>query len=157
MSKNLQAKMIDFSRYVVGGEFLGIFTEFYAIDGKFPVEDFTPASPEWVGAWWLGFILIVILGLISSLTISIFPSKLQRKEEENEPSIESQGGKEEDLEDLMHVDKCVDSNIKDLPRSIKELISNHVYLFVSIGSAMDAFLLSGRQTKCHLMRRYLRT
>lgn len=50
-------------RYVVGGRLLSIFTEFYLTDDVsiHLMSSLTPSSPQWVGAWWLGFILIVFL------------------------------------------------------------------------------------------------
>ena len=56
-----------FSRYVVGGRLLNIFTEFYLLSddqssiGSDPSD--TPdylqiSSPKWIGAWWLGFLLV---------------------------------------------------------------------------------------------------
>jgi len=49
-----------FFRYVVGGKLLSIFTEFYATDEASLnlISTLTPTSPQWVGAWWLGFLLV---------------------------------------------------------------------------------------------------
>lgn len=53
---------------MVGGRLLNIFTEFYLLDD----DDASPSSsaaldyldensPKWIGAWWLGFLLILVL------------------------------------------------------------------------------------------------
>ena len=52
---------------MVGGRLLNIFTEFYLLDD----EEASPSSaaldyldvnsPKWIGAWWLGFLLILVL------------------------------------------------------------------------------------------------
>ena len=53
------------SRYVVGGRLLNIFTEFYLLDDasqSSPAPDYLDEnSPKWIGAWWLGFLLILVL------------------------------------------------------------------------------------------------
>ena len=52
--------LLVFFRYVVGGKLLTIFTEFYASDEIHQklISTLTPSSPQWVGAWWLGFLLV---------------------------------------------------------------------------------------------------
>ena len=57
-----------FFRYIIGSRLLNIFTEFYIKEVPEIDQSLTPSSPEWIGAWWLGFILIFILRYHSYIT-----------------------------------------------------------------------------------------
>ena len=74
-------KSDNFFRYVIGGQFLNIFTEFYL---NTSIYNLTPTDPKWVGAWWLGFILIFVLSMICGLLICIFPAKMSDNNAKNE-------------------------------------------------------------------------
>lgn len=60
------------------GYYLGFFTlSIYVDPSKTPI--ITNKDPRWVGAWWLGWILLSILLLIFSVLIALFPRKLQTR------------------------------------------------------------------------------
>ena len=52
---------------MVGGRLLNIFTEFYLLDdddassSSASLDYLDENSPKWIGAWWLGFLLILVL------------------------------------------------------------------------------------------------
>ena len=53
---------------MVGGRLLNIFTEFYLLDDDDDASSSSASldyldenSPKWIGAWWLGFLLILVL------------------------------------------------------------------------------------------------
>ncbi len=53
--------------YVVGGRLLNVFTEFYLVEGESEGDTsmgMSVESPKWIGAWWLGFLLIVVLSYV---------------------------------------------------------------------------------------------
>ena len=62
-------------RYVVGGRLLNIFTEFYLLDddeeatSSAALDYLDENSPKWIGAWWLGFLLILVLRCFHSLKL----------------------------------------------------------------------------------------
>ncbi len=55
---------------MVGGRLLNIFTEFYLMDSDAHAHEtmshMTVDSPKWIGAWWLGFLLILVLSYVSA-------------------------------------------------------------------------------------------
>jgi hypothetical protein len=122
-------------RYVVGGRLLNIFTEFYLLsevtnDGNLPPPDYLDInSPKWIGAWWLGFLLILVLSYLSAILLAFFPASLPKKDIR---------GVTKTTEEVVYY-----GHVKDLPKALYELVSNATYMFISLGASMDGFLLSG--------------
>ena len=72
---------------MIGGQLLNIFTEFYVGDVPF-IDNLNPTDPKWIGAWWMGFIIIFVLSIITGTLICVFPAKMRNMEEIN-PKMES--------------------------------------------------------------------
>ena len=70
--------------YLLGGFFLTIYTDF---DTGIQIENLNTASPLWVGAWWVGFLISFMLSWFCALFLSSYPSsipqKIVKKEESN--------------------------------------------------------------------------
>ena len=146
-------------RYVVGGKLLSLVTEFYLLSGVSDmknlrnstisiINDLSPTSPQWIGAWWLGFLMIVVLALLMAFLLSLFPAKLQQdqqlKEESTTNEIEKNMSTDmEKDEDVLHVNRCDYGKVKDMPKVIYQLLTNATYVLMSFGAATDAFLLAG--------------
>ena len=150
---------------MVGGKLLNVFTEFYLLDDLNGLQNISnstiatlkalsPTSPQWIGAWWMGFVLIVALALISAFLLSLFPAKLNDsdileennkngncKNENNEHNVKTV----EEKDDILHINRCDYGKVKDMPKVIFQLISNATYVSMSFGATMDAFLLAGIQ------------
>ncbi|KAG1659415.1 Solute carrier organic anion transporter family member 4C1 [Nymphon striatum] len=60
--------------YVVGGQFLNIYTDFYAYDAG--SLGLTVSSNLWVGAWWLGFLIVAGLALSCWNTADAIPKRI---------------------------------------------------------------------------------
>lgn len=124
--------------YVVGGRLLNIFTEFYLLQdylepGEKPADYLSLDSPKWIGAWWLGFLIILVLSYACALLLFLFPAVIPQPKEENE-NEKSKG----------HVIKNDDyyALLKDLPHALYKLVSNPTYMCISLGAVMDGFLLT---------------
>lgn len=60
------------------GYYLGFFTlRIYVDPSKTPT--ITNKDPRWVGAWWLGWIVLSTLLLILSVLIALFPKELPKR------------------------------------------------------------------------------
>ena len=47
--------------------------------------DMTSQDPKWVGAWWIGFILLAVIMLIWAVPTVLFPARLP-----GQPSLEKE-------------------------------------------------------------------
>ena len=60
--------------------------------------DMTPDDPRWIGAWWLGSLVLAVVIFFSSLPLTLFPRNLQtdeavaRHRRSRHISVRSQGG-----------------------------------------------------------------
>ena len=141
---------------------MSLFTEFYLLHDltnledlsdstKILINELTPTSPQWIGAWWLGFLMIVVLALIMTVILALFPAKLRQDNSESEENINkqysdkqiSQSSQIEKDADVLHVNKCDYGKVKDMPKVIYQLLTNATYVAMSFGATMDAFLLAG--------------
>ena len=61
--------------FIVGAGFLQIFVH----PGQAP-PDLTDADNDWVGAWWIGFLLCGVLALFIALPLLTFPRQLPSTE-----------------------------------------------------------------------------
>ena len=139
---------------------MSLFTEFYRLDDLKSlknlsnstislINELSPTSPQWIGAWWLGFLIIVILALVMAFILSLFPAKLQQNPQDEE-NLETTGCPEKEKssqietdQDVLHVNRCDYGKVRDMPKVIFQLLSNATYVSMSFGATMDAFLLAG--------------
>ncbi|KAG1659414.1 Solute carrier organic anion transporter family member 4C1 [Nymphon striatum] len=109
--------------YVVGGQFLNIYTDFYAYDAG--SLGLTVSSNLWVGAWWLGF--LIVAGLALSCTKKIRMNKVSETHQKTENSVATDNG--------------FGITLKDLPKSSKILITNPT-LFSPFQMDLQFFFIS---------------
>ncbi|VDI67070.1 Hypothetical predicted protein [Mytilus galloprovincialis] len=50
-----------------------VFSNLYVTLEDVPIK---PSDPNWIGAWWLGFLVFGIMSILSAVPIFLFPSKL---------------------------------------------------------------------------------
>ena len=68
----LMSYFLPLLSYVVGGRLLNIFTEFYLLSSEpesSPAMQLTVDSAKWIGAWWLGFLIILALSYLCALIL----------------------------------------------------------------------------------------
>ena len=116
---------------MIGGQLLNLFTEFYSSDPK--VQLLSPSDPNWIGAWWLGFLLIFGCSVTLAALISLVPAKLQSNDQQ------------EDKENQTKPEKQSYSQIiQDIPKIILKLVTNFPFMGITLGATMDCFLLAGK-------------
>ena len=120
-----------------GGFFLSLFVD------PFTPTTLTSRDPQWVGAWWIGFVVTGVLSIILSLQFFLYPRRLKGSEEydrlrkEQQP-VQNQGISFQDDHDIPVV-----TLIKEYPFYVFRILKNLTFLFVTMGTAAGAFTLAG--------------
>ncbi|KAL6255053.1 hypothetical protein P5V15_013386, partial [Pogonomyrmex californicus] len=109
------------------GFILGSFcTMVYANLSKNP--QITPTDPRWVGAWWLGLVLISAMLILVSLAMFAFPTRLPasrtppRRADSKKPSL------------------------RDFPNAVKRLLNNDILMFRTASSVLHILPIAGIYT-----------
>ena len=113
--------------YIVGGKFLDFYTDLDTVSAEDIVSrGLTTASPKWVGAWWIGFVLAWLMAWGCAFIIGLYPATLPNAERHNQVKASDGFGR-----------------LRDLPKAMKVLFTNPTYMFINLGGAMDGFSVSG--------------
>lgn len=140
--------------FLLGGFFINVHENAFG-PGVVP-QDIFPGHPKWIGAWWIGFILLGILLLIISIPFFIFPKSLKaKKSKELVVSISSghsyttnnSNNKNEDPNGTLN-SKAVSAakygrKLGDIPACLWRLATNPVYMVTCLGSCMELAIVSG--------------
>ncbi|XP_074660705.1 solute carrier organic anion transporter family member 5A1-like isoform X2 [Tubulanus polymorphus] len=120
--------------FLVGAALLS----FYVDPGLKPVG-MTESDPRWVGAWWVGYVIVSALLLLTSIPLFLFPKKL--------PPRHSKRRWKEVFPDEDGDDGAIFANFgddcKDFPRGIKALFTNPVWLCITLAAVMERSIVSG--------------
>lgn len=95
----------------------------------------TPNNPNWVGAWWLGFIGAAVVTVAASILMLGFPRHLPNYELYKKQREESAVGKSK-------VDNNYGRSMKDILPAMKELLCNLPYIFTVLGIVGHLMVLS---------------
>ncbi|XP_077272663.1 organic anion transporting polypeptide 74D [Temnothorax americanus] len=88
----------------------------------------TPSDPRWVGAWWLGLVLISAMLIIVSIGMFAFPTRLPasrtppRRADSQKPSL------------------------RDFPSAVKRLLKNDILMFRTASSVLHILPIAGLYT-----------
>uniref|UniRef100_A0A2C9LKP6 Uncharacterized protein n=1 Tax=Biomphalaria glabrata TaxID=6526 RepID=A0A2C9LKP6_BIOGL len=64
----------------------GLFSKMYV---SLEATTLTPKHPNWIGAWWLGYVVFGILSLVISIPLFWFPRKLPQRHKATPGDIET--------------------------------------------------------------------
>ena len=89
-----------------------------------------PSDPRWVGAWWLGWVVIGVLLAVSALFLGMFPRSLPRAAarrdylalRQKEEGEAKKDGQEEQEKDALPV------SVGDLMDTLKRLMKNKILM-----------------------------
>ncbi|KHN86982.1 Solute carrier organic anion transporter family member 2A1 [Toxocara canis] len=137
----------------------GLTRVYSSITGAPPNLDIN--SEEWVGAWWLGFLICGMLYLFCSVPLFFFPRSLIHPDEDPN-SLELHQLRHEQLHLHTHHDhelvvneeapqkisflKQLKDAIEDLPYMAWDLLKNPVYTSMVIGWMFGSYLVGGYST-----------
>ncbi|XP_022088820.1 solute carrier organic anion transporter family member 4A1-like [Acanthaster planci] len=122
--------------YLVGGLFLGIYTDF----PKQPPGGISDDHPLWVGAWWLGSVMPACLGILVVLPLYGFPRYLKDHKKVAALRV-AENQKGTDFKSRSDSEGLV-GGIKDFPIAIWTLIKNAPFMFINLGLITEWMILS---------------
>ncbi|GMR33869.1 hypothetical protein PMAYCL1PPCAC_04064, partial [Pristionchus mayeri] len=126
------------------------FNQFYATLGTSPTG-LVPSDEEWLGAWWLGFVVCGVLYLLAALPFFFFPRtyieergmELQalRHKGENKPTLPP-------FEEETEQSGCarLKESMRDFPLVVGDLLRNPVYVTMVLGWMFGSYLIAGYGT-----------
>ncbi|KAG5895478.1 hypothetical protein JTB14_011176 [Gonioctena quinquepunctata] len=118
--------------FIVGSMCTSVYADL-SVDPKIDSTD-----PRWVGAWWLGLVLIAGLLMLASLAMFAFPKTLPGSK---------QIGRIQDP-DKKH------PSIKDFPKTVKRLLKNDILMFRTASTVLHILPIAGLYT---FLPKYLET
>ncbi|KYM89935.1 Solute carrier organic anion transporter family member 3A1 [Atta colombica] len=111
----------------------------------------TPSDPRWVGAWWLGLVLISALLMIVSVGMFAFPPRLPtsrtppRRSDSQKPSLRDKlNPRQREIESIYLASFC--SKLQDFPSAVKRLLKNDILMFRTASSVLHILPIAGLYT-----------
>lgn len=112
----------------------------------------TPEDPRWIGAWWIGMIVLGVLCTITALLISLFPKRMPRyvAKIEYQNLMENGKGKRRETEDMIKEipdltaavddyaevapeESAIPTSLGDLWQTTLRIIRNKIFMLNLIG------------------------
>ncbi|XP_055484376.1 solute carrier organic anion transporter family member 4C1 [Psammomys obesus] len=126
--------------YVLGGQLLKMYIDI-AI-GK--SSDVTEDDPRWLGAWWIGFLLVWLFAWSLIIPFSCFPKYLPgtAKIQADKTSQTHQNNSTSS----QHIDENFGKSIKDFPTAVKNLMRNTVFICLVLSTTSEALVTTGFAT-----------
>jgi hypothetical protein len=95
----------------------------------------TARDPRWIGAWWLGFVILGIFIFIFSIMILGFPREFPGSREMREEHIKKGN--------IRKVKNSVKPTLKMILPELKDLLTNWTFLFNTLGLTATLLYVGG--------------
>uniref|UniRef100_A0A1I8PJB5 Solute carrier organic anion transporter family member n=1 Tax=Stomoxys calcitrans TaxID=35570 RepID=A0A1I8PJB5_STOCA len=115
---------------------------------NFSNPGFDASDPRWIGAWWLGPVIIGSLMLLSSIAMFSFPRELKGKKPP--PSAANDGEKVAGAS----AEPEEKPRLKDFPKTVKRQLSNDILMFRTASCVFHLLPIAGLYT---FLPKYLET
>ncbi|XP_046583949.1 solute carrier organic anion transporter family member 2A1-like [Haliotis rubra] len=90
----------------------------------------TPRDPRWIGAWWLGFLVFGIGGILASIPLFFFPRRIKPRDQT-----------------ISRVEKkrrvSLKNDMKELMKAVIRLLTNPIYMCMVLATCFTLFAISG--------------
>ena len=126
--------------FALGGVFLSFF-----VDPLTPTT-LTSSDPQWVGAWWIGFVLTGVLSIFGSIQFFFYPRRLKGSREYDKLRKKIQPVKDQGVSFEKDHKISILTMIKEYPVYVRRILGNVTFLLVTFGIASAAFVISGVTT-----------
>ncbi|KAF8381937.1 hypothetical protein PRIPAC_71079 [Pristionchus pacificus] len=106
-----------------------------------PPEGLRPEDQSWIGAWWLGFIIIGVLTIVPSIALCLFPTA--------NVNVTSADGKQRKINfndkhrDMENSEKGLSERIKDFGSTYRSVITSKIYVYSATGRILDIMAFKG--------------
>ncbi|XP_014663492.1 PREDICTED: solute carrier organic anion transporter family member 3A1-like [Priapulus caudatus] len=125
--------------FVIGS----VFTRIYVTLSE---TNLTPSDPAWIGAWWLGFLLIAVLLWILAIPMAMFPKHLANSAHQRDSRVvHDDRGNCQLMTDVAADDKTKKKSFgvhsKGLVASLRRLLTNRTYILVLFGAIFDVYII----------------
>lgn len=95
-------------------------------------------DPRWIGAWWLGYIIVGCITLVTAPLIFAFPYHLPTYQKSKKKRLaQFQATKK------VVVDNQYGKRWADFPRAFYEIASNRIFLLATVGLSIDKIPVIG--------------
>lgn len=91
----------------------------------------SPTDPRWVGAWWLGLVLVSAMLMLASLVMFAFPKRLNS----GRPPLR-----------LNRNQDTKNPSLRDFPKAVKRLLKNDILMFRTASSVLHILPIAGLYT-----------
>lgn len=95
----------------------------------------TPRDSRWIGAWWLGYVMVGSLLVLTSVALSGFPRQLPGAKERREQLLKERA--------IPLKDQNVMENLKSIIPATKQLLKNPVFVFNALALSATTFGSAG--------------
>jgi len=121
--------------FFLGGYFLSIYVD-PMVTTSLQIFD-----PNWVGAWWISFILSGVLSWLLAILFLMFPKQLPESKLIREERLEEMAQKYEG-EDGGIKDLDLATKVKSFPRHLKEICTNPSWIFITLALTSYSFIIT---------------
>ncbi|CAB3375266.1 Hypothetical predicted protein [Cloeon dipterum] len=101
----------------------------------------TPNDPRWVGAWWLGLVLVGALLMLASAAMAMFPRRL-RSARRPPQSVAAISGPTAPAQP----EQKKYPSLRDFPKAVKRLLRNDILMFRTASSVLHILPIAGLYT-----------
>lgn len=103
-----------------------------------PNSSLSPNDGNWVGAWWIGYLVGAALLLLPVVPMLGFPKLF--------PNAKKIKSKKLEYDDTIEENKDLRHDLGSLPRAVKGLVCNAPYMFICLSSAAESLTIGGFST-----------
>ncbi|GFO49277.1 solute carrier organic anion transporter family member [Plakobranchus ocellatus] len=116
---------------------LGAYTSSLYVDLK--DSDMSQYDQRWVGAWWLGFLIVGVACIVSALPVMCFPRQLTHGRNCDQAAEEAKTAQRPQKKIIAAAKQI----LADLPQSLRRIFRRPVYILMLVSGTLDAFIIAG--------------
>lgn len=129
--------------YILGGQLLKFYVDVGRVDSNEYRVSISPEDPQWVGAWWIGFLISGTLAFLLAIPFCGFPRALPGSARLRRERVSEVHRGSEERSETIDSNRGFSLSLKEIPASLKILFSNPTFMSLSLAGACEGLLVSG--------------